>query len=247
MVNIGIIGCGFVGGALRDWLIKNNKDCEIFISDPAKGYFDSLNDIDIAFIQIHIPTEDDGTQNLNLLRDLIKNLPDVPVFVRTTILPGTSELLSKETGHDVRYMPEFLTERTAEEDFAKQILVFTGHAELLKKVFPGRKYIEMSPLEAELTKYMHNVFGAYKVTYFNACKELSDQYGTNWENIHKGILLSGYINDIHTYVPGPDGKFGYGGKCFPKDVDAFAKLTEGTSMGTLLTNLHDINEHFRKI
>ena len=42
-----------------------------------------------------------------------------------------------------------------------------------------------------------------------------------------GVLLSGYINDTHTYVPGPDGKFGYGGKCFPKDVNAFAKMTDG--------------------
>lgn len=246
MINIGIIGCGFVGGALRDWLLKNNTDCRIFISDPAKGYFDDLSNVDIAFIQIHIPTEEYGTQDLDLLKELIINLPDVPVFVRTTILPGISELLSKETSHDVRYMPEFLTERTAVEDFAKQILVFTGHTELLKKVFPDRKYVEMTPIEAELTKYMHNVFGAYKVTYFNACKELSDKYGANWDNIHKGILLSGYINDVHTYVPGPDGKFGYGGKCFPKDVDAFTKLTDGTSMGTLLKNIHDINEHFRK-
>ena len=62
-----------------------------------------------------------------------------------------------------------------------------------------------------------------------------------------GVLLSGYINDTHTYVPGPDGKFGYGGKCFPKDVNAFAKMTEGTSMGTLLAPLHELNVHFRGV
>ena len=59
------------------------------------------------------------------------------------------------------------------------------------------------------------------------------------------IFLSGYINDTHTYVPGPDGKCGYGGKCFPKDVNAFAKLTENCSLGKLLAPLHDLNVHFR--
>ena len=112
MINVGIIGCGFVGGALKDWLEHNNPECKLFISDPAKGYNDSMADIDIAFLQIHVPTEDDGTQDLTLMKELIKNLPDVPVFVRTTILPGTSDMLSRETGHKVHYMPEFLTERT---------------------------------------------------------------------------------------------------------------------------------------
>ena len=80
------------------------------------------------------PTEDDGTQDLTLMKELITNLPDVPVFVRTTILPGTSEMLTKETGHQVCYMPEFLTERTFIEDFRKQTMVFTGAQELrLKK------------------------------------------------------------------------------------------------------------------
>ena len=142
-------------------------------------------------------------------------------------------MLSKETGHQVCYMPEFLTERTHIEDFKKQTMVFTGAVDLLIKVFPGKKFTVMSPLEAELTKYIHNVFGAYKVTYFNAAKEYVEKMGGDWAKVHTGVLLSGYINDTHTYVPGPDGKFGYGGKCFPKDVNAFAKMTQGTSMGTL--------------
>ena len=49
MINVGIIGCGFVGGALKDWLEHNNPECKLFISDPPKGYFDDLSKIDIAF------------------------------------------------------------------------------------------------------------------------------------------------------------------------------------------------------
>ena len=60
MINVGIIGCGFVGGALKDWLEHNNPECKLFISDPPKGYYDDLSSIDIAFLQIHVPTEEDG-------------------------------------------------------------------------------------------------------------------------------------------------------------------------------------------
>jgi len=245
-IKVGIIGCGFVGGALKTWIEENNaENCEVYVSDPPKGMNDDLSQIDIAFLQIHVPTEDDGTQDLTLMTKLIKGLPNVPVFVRTTILPGTSDKLSKETGHQVCYMPEFLTERTHLEDFRKQTMVFTGAVDLLIRIFKGKKFTVMSPLEAELTKYIHNVFGAYKVTYFNAAKEYVEKMGADWAKVHTGCLLSGYINDTHTYVPGPDGKCGYGGKCFPKDVNAFAKMTEGTPMGTLLAPLHELNVHFR--
>ena len=81
MIKVGIIGCGFVGGALKNWLENNNPECKLFISDPPKGYNDDLSDIDIAFLQIHVPTEEDGSQDLTLMKQLIKNLPDVPVFV----------------------------------------------------------------------------------------------------------------------------------------------------------------------
>ena len=246
-IKVGIVGCGFVGGALKAWLEANNPHAKVFVSDPAKGYNDDQSESDIAFLQIHVPTEDDGTQDLTLMKELIRKLPNVPVFVRTTILPGTSDMLSQETGHQVCYMPEFLTERTHIEDFKKQTMVFTGALELLVKVFPGKKFTVMSPLETELTKYIHNVFGAYKVTYFNAAKEYVEKMGGDWAKVHTGTLLSGYINDMHTYAPGPDGKLGYGGKCFPKDVNAFAKMTQGTSMGALLAPLHDLNVHFRGV
>ena len=245
MINVGIVGCGFVGGALKAWLEENNPDVKVLVSDPAKGYTDDLSSIDIAFVQIHVPTEDDGTQDLTLLKDLIRALPDVPVFVRTTILPGTSALLTAETGRQVYFMPEFLTERTHIEDFKKQPMVFTGAVELLCQIFKGKTFTTMTSLEAEITKYAHNVFGAYKVTYFNAVYDYCRKHGAEWARVHAGMLLSGYINDTHTFVPGPDGHFGYGGKCFPKDVNAFAKMTQGTPLGTLLAPLHELNVGFR--
>ena len=105
---------------------QDDPEVKVVVSDPPKGMNDDISGADVYFLQIHVPTEADGSQDLTLMKKLISALPDRPVFVRTTILPGTSERLSRETGHRVYFMPEFLTERTYIEDFRRQPMVFTG-------------------------------------------------------------------------------------------------------------------------
>ncbi len=244
-IKVGVVGCGYIGGALKKWLEDNNPAVRVFASDPPKGMNDPMDGVDVAFVSIHVPTEADGSQDVSLLESIIRGLPDVPVFVRTTILPGTSARLSAATGRRVYFMPEFLTQRTAESDFATQPMVFTGEPELLARIFPGKRHVEMTSLEAEIAKYAHNVFGALKVTYFNAVADYCRRLGAGYENVRKGVLLSGYINDTHTLVPGPDGKPGYGGKCFPKDVNALAELAKDLPLGRLIAPLHDLNMGFR--
>ena len=246
---IGIIGCGFIGTALKIWLDQNNPQVETRVSDPPKGMNDDISNCDAYFVQIHIPTEEDGTQDLTLLESILEALPnDKPIWIRTTILPGTSEKLSKRLGKKIYHMPEFLTERTYLEDFKWQPMVFTGapeHIELLKKIFPGKKNIIMSSEEAEMVKYAHNVFGALKVTYFNCIYDLCQKNGLDYSKVREGVLGSTYINATHTQVPGPDGKLGYGGKCFPKDVDAFEKMFRYTPLGMLIGPLKKLNDEFR--
>lgn len=245
-LNIGIVGCGFIGSALKNWLRKNNKNCNIFISDPPKGLDDDLSACDAIFVSVHLPTEEDGAQNLDLVEKIIQNLPRVPVFVRTTVLPGTCDALSKKFCREIYFMPEFLTQRTAQEDFDRQTMVFTGQIELLKRIFKHKKYIEMTSYEAEIAKYAHNVFGALKVTYFNGIYDICKKSGCSYEKVLDGMLLSGYINDCHTAVPGPDGLLGYGGKCFPKDVRAFCEFCRKYPVYGLINNLEKLNGHFRK-
>lgn len=246
-MHVGIIGCGFVGGSLKKWLEENNADdVKILISDPPKGFNDDIASADIIFICLHILTEDNGMQDLTLLKNVITMLPDKPIFIRTTILPGTTDRLSYEFKKNIYFMPEFLTERTAYSDFCSQPMIFTGEVNLLKNVFPQKRYIQMTSLEAEITKYAHNVFGALKVTYFNGIHDLSLKYKCSYDNILKGVLLSGYINDTHTMVPGPDGKFGYGGKCFPKDVNAFSEFLKGSLLGEMIKMTGEHNEYYRK-
>lgn len=246
-MKIGIIGCGFIGTALKVWLKENNPNVETFVSDPPKGMNDDISNCDAYFIQIHLPTEDDGTQDLSLMTQIISKLPeDKPIWIRTTILPGTSKKLTQLTGRQVHHMPEFLTERTYIEDFKWQPMVFTDDIEMLKKIFPGKKHIDMTSAEAEMVKYAHNVFGALKVTYFNCIYDICKKEGLDYQKVREGVLGSTYINDVHTQVPGPDGKYGYGGKCFPKDVDAFEKLYRDAPIGMLLNPVRVLNSIFRK-
>lgn len=245
MIKVGIIGCGIIGGVLKQWIEKNNPNCNILVYDPPKDYNDNMDNADILFISIHIPTEVDGTQNLDLLMSIIEQLPNKPIFIRTTILPGTCKKLRRKLERKIYYMPEFLTERTAYNDFCSQSMIFCGETDLLSKIFIGKQYIEMTSEEAEIVKYAHNVFGALKVIFFNGIYELAMQNHCNYEKIIQGVCLSDYINKKHMAVPGHDGKFGYGGKCFPKDVSAFIKATENNKLHKLIKIIESLNRYYR--
>lgn len=244
-INAGIIGCGVIGTALIDWLKTNNPGCNLLLSDPPKNLNDNLENADIIFISIHIPTEIDGSQDLSVLKKIIKSCPDKPIFIRTTVLPGTCDKLSKELRKKVYFLPEFLSERSAMKDFEEQPMIYTGEIALLKEVFLNKPYIEMSSLEAEIAKYAHNAFGALKVTYFNGIYELTKKMNADYEKIRQGFLLSNYINQMHTSVPGPDGKFGYGGKCFNKDITAFCSFAEDIKIANLLKETINANKYYQ--
>ena len=243
-IKVGIIGYGVIGSTFGRWLKEYTK-CQVAVSDPPKGINDDLTGCSIFFIGIHIPTEADGSQDLTLLKSIIRGLPQGPVVIRTTMLPGTCDGLTKELGREVIFMPEFLTERTAYVDFCNQDVVIAGARDILDSIFASKKRLYMSNIEAEITKYAHNVFGAVAVTYFNGIYELCGQVGADYEKVRDGFLLSGYIAPTHTHVPGPDGKTGYGGKCFPKDVNAFAEYNHTRLLGDLLKLVARQNDYYR--
>lgn len=225
--------------------MEHNPSVKVFISDPPLGFNDNLSECDVIFVSIHIPTENDGTQDLAVLKTILSNLPNKPIFIRTTLLPGTCDALASEFNKPIYFMPEFLTERTAYQDFCVQPVIFCGEEKLLSSIFTGKKYMMMSNLEAEITKYAHNVFGAVKVTYFNGIYDICQKLKIDYNKVQKGCLLSGYINDTHTFVPGPDGKLGYGGKCFPKDVNAFKTNMKDYPVSELLEITARLNKLFR--
>jgi UDPglucose 6-dehydrogenase len=132
------------------------------------------------------------------------------------------------------FNPEFLTERRARLDFinsARIVLggskINTGKVEKLYRArFPYVKIIKTDFETAELIKYMANCFFATKISFMNEMKQISEKLGTNWEDAINGFISDGRIGNSHIDVPGHDGELGFGGKCFPKDINAIIKKAE---------------------
>ena len=97
---------------------------------------------------------------------------------------------------------------------------------LFNQRFKIKNIIQTDSKTAELTKYMNNTFFATKVSIMNEFKLLCDKIGANWEDALKGFVSDGRIGDSHLNVPGHDGKLGYGGTCFPKDVNALLSFSK---------------------
>lgn len=227
-MRIGIAGVGFVGGALKRWL-EAYTDHELRLYDPGKGYDHSFrgtyyNDVDLGFICVPVPTKDDGTLDASLLEEAIGRFPTgIPLFIRSTILPDT--LLEMK---DVYPMPEFLNERSAFKDMERNAIIVGDrgkHHDILTKVFPGKEIMHCDPIEACIGKYGHNVHGAVKVNTSNIIYNLCKKHGVRYERVRQVMLMTGHVSEQGTLVPGPDGKLGYGGTCYPKDTKAFAHYT----------------------
>lgn len=234
-MKIGIIGAGIVGGALANYFQK--FDYEVVIDDPPRGINGDCKGCDAIFVCVPVDTvfkDNRIQQDLTVIKSVLnKYRAEVrtPFFIRSTVLPKTTDHLRKLTKLRLYAMPEFLTEREADETFANQDIIcgadigdvraMSSLEELLDKVFPNKTIALYSNREVELAKYSHNVMGALKVNFFNLVHKYAQRIHADYDNVLKGVLMSGYINKTHTMVPGPDGKKGFAGKCFPKDTLAF--------------------------
>lgn len=213
---IGLIGVGVVGGTLKKWF-NENTDHKLKLYDPGKGLLDDLKGIDACFISVPVTANGYG-QNQEILSQAVKvaKAHTEHVFIRSTVLPGTCD-------HYKCYsMPEFLTERRSYEDMCNLPLLFGDAPKgLVEEIFKNKEKIFVSNKEAELAKFTHNCFGAMKVTYFNIINSICQTSKCDYKNVLMASMLTGFIEKEHTSVPGHDGKYGYGGKCFPENIEAF--------------------------
>ena len=87
-LKVAIVGCGIVGNALKVWIENNNKDVDLRVYDPGKDMKDDISACDAYFVQIPVPTKEDGfLDGTELLKVLVSIPDDVPVFIRSTITP----------------------------------------------------------------------------------------------------------------------------------------------------------------
>ncbi len=237
---IGIVGNGFVGNSIATGMFGFVDDVKIYDIDTARSTStlkETVNESDIVFLSVPTPMRDvlGGEIDLSILHNALQNISDSldknnPVIViKSTIVPGTMEKLQEKFSNlRLVFSPEFLTERYARLDFINSARIVLGgkdqDIEVVEKImrprFPGARFIKTDFATAQLIKYMANCFFAVKVSFMNEMKQTCEAAGANWDDAIAGFISDGRIGNSHIAVPGHDGSLGFGGKCFPKDLNA---------------------------
>lgn len=240
MRTIGVIGNGFVGKVTQ--ILKCDKIDVIFYDinpDMCKPLGTTLNDIvgcDLIFISVPTPMNKDGSPYLKIVESVMNDisalvdLDKTNVVLRSTVTPGTSEKLN------CYFMPEFLTEKNCFEDFRtnsdwifglKGTTQDNGFMDTINDIFntafaseliTSDKIHFIKNTEAEMVKMFRNNFLATKVSFCNEMYEYCQHKEIDYDKMRSLACLDKRIGMGHSAVPGPDGEFGYGGTCFPKDT-----------------------------
>ena len=265
MKRIGIVGRGFVGSAV-EFGFSAQTGCDaivkIYDKDPSKSINtlgDTVNESEFIFLSVPTPSNVDGSINIDILDKALEDISrlnkqkDNIILIRSTVTPGTTRSLqNKYSNLNIVFNPEFLTERSAKFDFINQSRFILGGknkhttkvGDLMKWRFGTSTPVIHTDYEtAELIKYMNNCFFATKVSFLNEMKMIADKCNADWSTAIEGFVRDGRIGHSHLSVPGPDGKHGFGGSCFPKDIQALISFSEDldlnlpTLQGAWNTNL----------
>lgn len=182
--------------------------------------------------------------------------------LKSTVPIGTTEYLARYYKlPNLVHSPEFLTARCATMDAqlpTRNIIgiptrgTFPDCASLLTSVygerFPSVPIVQVASKVSEAVKIVQNSFAAVKVAFWNEAAELCRGMGIDYDSLLRLILMDGRIHPAHTRVPGPDGLYGFGGTCLPKDLACMIghQLLAGTMPGvTVAAGIH--NTRFRTI
>ena len=259
-MNIGIIGQGFVGNAVYQ-KFKNFFNVFTYDINPQKSNSslkELKNNCKIIFICVPTPMKSDGMCDISIFESVVDQLSDIKDLIivnKSTVILGTTEKLNnKYKGIQILFNPEFLTERNAVEDFKNQNRIILGGPRpastiiknIFSKAFPSAHIIKTGSTHAEMIKYFTNSFLATKVSFANEMYDLCKKLNLDYDKVIEYSSLDKRIGKSHLSVPGPDGDFGFGGHCFPKDLSALINLTEKLgSVNNVLKSAIKTNDEVR--
>ncbi|MGI9555403.1 MAG: hypothetical protein ACR2M9_00965 [Cyanophyceae cyanobacterium] len=262
-MKLGIIGKGFVGSAVSHGF---SVDTEQVIVDPqfTDNKLEDLADTEIVFVCVPTPQQDTHLDvDTSIARSVLQELNELEykgvVVVKSTITPHHLKQF-KTLYKKLRlvYNPEFLTEANSLQDFINPNMQILG-GELHDCIEVEQAYIHHSKVKivptfktdfttASLIKYTINSWLATKVSFFNELFHLhqSSDAETSWEQFTDMLKRDPRVGDSHMQVPGPDGQFGFGGHCLPKDTKAllYYSKVEGAPL-TLLEKIIQQNDDDR--
>lgn len=252
-MRIAIIGLGVIGQAQADLF----QDHKLVTYDPAiddEYPADLIASCDFALICVGTPEAADGHADLSFVEAAVDALPNgLPVAVRSTVPPGTTDWLLGGTGRLYCHAPEFLGENVLHswqrsQDVPYMILGGDPEATLFFKtrfaqVFPGEIH-ECSAVESELAKYAANLYWAARVTFVNEFALICQRFGVDYERVREAWLSDPRMTSVYTkragYPPGFDGR------CWPKDLAALiATSTDAGYEPGFLKAVQDANARFR--
>lgn len=264
---IGIIGKGYVGGAMYE-NFKDFYNVEVYDTDPEKKTMELpqlVNWAEIIFISVPTPMQEkSGECDSSIVESVVRQIADIDknkvVVIKSTVPPGTTRRLINETGMSICFNPEFLTEANYIMDFKYQPLIVIGadhdglyniiydlYDDFTSRVSSNSQIVHRGSAEVEMFKYLANCFLATKVIFNNEMYRLCQKVGVDYDSVADIARLDRRLGHTHWRVPGPDGKLGFGGSCFPKDMNALAAFGEQHNNTLwLITEALFINADIRK-
>lgn len=259
IMDIGIVGLGVVGSALRSGFEKIGQNVITYDIKHKNTNLADLNLCDIIYICVPTPTNVDNSCDITQVTDTVKKLSDMSysglVCIKSTVIPGTTQKLIEQYP-DLRicFVPEFLRELSALTDFVDNhdiLIVGTHNIEDYEKIIHchgiiPKKSVMIQPTAAEMTKYFSNLYNALRIIFANGIYEVCEKFEINYEEVFSAIsnksnIGTDYLKCDKTYRA-------YGGKCLPKDALAFLKLTQdlGLSNIKLFSAIVEDNEVYKK-
>lgn len=241
--NVGIIGQGFVGQALKKEFSRyypvNTYDKFLTELSSHSSIAELCVSSDVVFVCVPTPMREDGSCDISIVEEVCSQAvaagDDHFVVIKSTITPGTTSYLNNKLNtNKIVFNPEFLTERFAARDFKNTNRVILGGdtsattslKQFYSHVFPNVKVIKTESTVAEHVKYLSNCFLAVKVSVANEFAKLCEASGVDYDKVAEYANFDPRLGDTHWVVPGPDGKRGFGGSCFPKDLNSIITLAE---------------------
>lgn len=249
-----IIGFGFVGKVICASLSGAGYKVETL--DRFDPLTDRMKEAESIIICVDTPTVNGKCDDSNVHEALafIKEnyYPGIPVMLKSTVTPDLVDAYP----YNVTVSPEFLRESHAEEDFANQKFMFLGadhgKCEYWIGIFKYLKieFHKVDSQTAAIVKYIHNTWLATKVAYFHELLLAANDGAFDYNAFHRAIdiikISDPAVGKTHMDSPGLGNPLGFGGKCLPKDIEAFATVTDSEILKAVIkTNERLRNEQIR--